>query len=87
MDPEDAQARKPLQRALVADTSFTPLVAYTFMVFVLIYIPCVAVVAVVKRETNSWRWPLFMIGYTTTLAWLISGAVYWTGRLLGLGGA
>jgi ferrous iron transport protein B len=85
VDADDAQAQHALQQALVADASFTPLVAYTFMVFVLIYIPCVAVVAVVKRETNSWRWPLFMIGYTTTLAWVISGGVYWSGRLLGLG--
>jgi ferrous iron transport protein B len=40
-------------------------------------------VAVVKRETNGWRWPLFLLGYMTTLAWVCSFVVYQGGRLLG----
>ncbi len=71
-----------LRGALKEDLS--PLKAYVFMVFVLIYVPCVASVAVIKRETNSWRWPLFAIGYTTVLAWVVSLVIYQGGVLLGL---
>ncbi|MFH1427874.1 MAG: ferrous iron transport protein B [Patescibacteria group bacterium] len=70
-----------LNNALQND--FTPLSAYAFMVFVLLYIPCMAVLAVVKRETNSWKWPLFMVGYTTAIAWMMAFIVYQGGRLIG----
>jgi len=62
---------------------FTPLSAYSFMVFVLLYIPCMAVLAVVKRETNSWKWPLFMIFYTSIVAWTVAFTIYQGGRLIG----
>jgi len=62
---------------------FTPLSAYSFMVFVLLYIPCMAVLAVVKRETNSWKWPLFMIFYTLIVAWTVAFTIYQDGRLIG----
>ena len=62
---------------------FTPLSAYAFMVFVLLYIPCIAVLAVVKKETNSWKWPFFMVLYTTGIAWTFSFFVYQGGLLLG----
>jgi len=71
---------------LQADPFFNGLRAYVLMVFVLVYIPCLATVAVVMRETRSLRWPAFMVGYTTGLAWVVSGAVYWVGRLAGFGG-
>jgi ferrous iron transport protein B len=72
-----------LRGALRADPNFSPLVAYTLMVFVLIYVPCIAVIAVVRKETNSWKWPLFLIAYTCSLAWIVSFIVYQGGRLLG----
>ena len=62
---------------------FTPLSAYSFMVFVLLYIPCMAVLAVVKKETNSWKWPIFMIFYTTGIAWIFSFFVYQGGLFFG----
>ncbi len=62
---------------------FTPLSAYSFLVFVLLYVPCMAVLAVVKRETNSWKWPLFMVVYTSIVAWLASFIIYQGGRLIG----
>ena len=65
------------------DPLFTPLVAITIMVFVLISSPCMATIAVVKQESNSWRWPLFMIAYTNGLAWIVSFVVYQGGKLLG----
>lgn len=65
------------------DPLFTPLVAITIMVFVLISSPCMATIAVVKQESNSWRWPLFMIAYTNSLAWIVCFIVYQGGKLLG----
>ena len=64
---------------------FTPLVAYSLMVFILLYVPCAAVIAVIKKETESWGLALFAAGYTTGIAWLISFVVYQGGKLLGLG--
>ena len=75
---------KSLQEALTADPSFSPLVAFSLMVFTLIYSPCLAVLAVVRRETNSWKWPAFSFVYSTTLAWVMSFIVYQGGLLFGL---
>jgi ferrous iron transport protein B len=72
-----------LQHALASDSSFTPLTAYTLMVFVLIYSPCLAALAVIKRESNSWKWPVFTAVYTTALAWVMSFLVYQIGTLMG----
>lgn len=80
-DAESDEGVSSLSTALQND--FTPLSAYAFMVFVLLYIPCMAVLAVVKRETNSWKWPLFMVGYTTAIAWFFAFIVYQGGKLLG----
>jgi ferrous iron transport protein B len=66
-------------------SGFTPLTAYVLMLFILVYIPCLSTVAVVYRETNGWRWPLFLIGYTLILAWSLSFLVYQGGLFLGLG--
>jgi ferrous iron transport protein B len=60
---------------------FTPLVAVSFLVFTLIYFPCVAVVAAIKKESGSWKWTLFAIGYTTGLAYFLSLAIYQIGSL------
>lgn len=57
----------------------SPLVAFAYMVFVLIYFPCIATLAAIKGETGGWKWPLFVAGYTTLLAWLISFAIYQIG--------
>lgn len=87
-DEESRTLRQALQNETRPDGNkmFNPLVAYALMVFVLLYIPCIATIAVIKRETNSWRWPAFTVFYTTAVAWIISFIVYQGGRLLGLGG-
>ncbi len=72
-----------LQEALTADPAFSPLVAYTLMVFTLIYSPCLAALAVLRRETNSWKWTAFSFTYSTALAWVIALAIYQAGTLLG----
>lgn len=59
--------------------SFTPLNVISLLFFVLIYFPCVAVIAAVKGESGSWKWGVFTIVYTTSLAWFISFAIYQIG--------
>ena len=54
----------------------TPLVAYCFLLFVLLYFPCIATIAAIKNETGSWRWALFAAFYTTAVAWIVSACVY-----------
>jgi ferrous iron transport protein B len=60
---------------------FTPLVALSFLIFILIYFPCVAVIAAIRKEAGSWKWALFTIFYTTSLAWIMAFIVYQTGLL------
>ncbi|AIS32518.1 ferrous iron transport protein B [Methanobacterium formicicum] len=62
---------------------FTPLSAYAYMVFVLLYIPCLATLATIRRETNSWKWPGFAAVYTFGVAYVVSLVVYQGGLLLG----
>ena len=64
---------------------FTPLTGYAFMVMTLIYIPCIASIGAIKRETNSWKWTGFAVGYSLVLGWVLAVLVYQGGRLLGLG--
>ncbi len=63
---------------------FTPLSAYSFMAMSLIYIPCAATIAVIKRETNSWRWTLFAVFYSLLLGWIVATLIYQVGSLMGL---
>ena len=72
-------------KAALKKSGMTPLSAYAMMAFVLIYVPCLATVAVIRRETNSWKWALFSISYSTILAWLVAFLIYQGGRLIGLG--
>jgi ferrous iron transport protein B len=62
---------------------FTPLVCIGLMVFYVLAMQCVSTLAIVRRETNSWRWPLFQLFYMTSLAYLAALFVYQGGRLLG----
>ena len=61
----------------------TPLIAFSFLLFVLLYFPCIATIVAIKNESGSWKWALFTIFYTTGLAWLVSAAVYQIGKLMG----
>ena len=63
--------------------AWTPLVALSMMVFFVLACQCMSTVAIVRRETNSWRWPLFMVGYMTVLAYIASFITYQGGRLFG----
>ena len=62
-------------------STFEPLTAYVFMVFVLLYTPCVAVVGVIKRETNSWKWTGFSVVYQFAVAWFVAFLFYRIGLI------
>lgn len=69
-----------LRRQMLSD-GITPLTAYSYLLFVLLYFPCVATIAAIKNESGSWKWALFGALYTTALAWIVSAAVYQVGQL------
>ncbi|MEG1750082.1 MAG: nucleoside recognition domain-containing protein, partial [Tannerellaceae bacterium] len=79
---EDSQAlpeRLREDRNMAGEAVFTPLVALSLMLFVLIYFPCIATITAIVNESNSWKWGAFVVAYTTVLAWLVSFIVYQTG--------
>jgi ferrous iron transport protein B len=61
-----------LSAALLADPSLGPVTAFALMVFVLLYMPCVAALAVIKQETGSWKWALFSVGYGIAVAYILA---------------
>jgi ferrous iron transport protein B len=88
----DADEQSPGLRAAMreerrADGSpvYTPLVGLSLMIFFALACQCMSTLAVVKRETGGYRWPLFLFGYMTALAWITSFLVFQGGRLLGFG--
>jgi ferrous iron transport protein B len=84
-----AEDTTPIRDALRAATwpdgrtLFTPLVCLVLMIYYVFAMQCMSTVAIVKRETNSWRWPLFQIAYLTGTAWIVCLIVYQGGRALG----
>lgn len=62
---------------------FTPLTAMAFMVMILFYTPCAATLATVKKETNSYKWAIFMAIYTFAIGWLAAVLIYQVGTFLG----
>jgi len=80
---EDTTKYTKLRQKMAAD-GITPLVAFCYLLFVLLYFPCIATIAAIKNETGSWRWALFAAVYTTGIAWVVSAVVCQAGILLGL---
>ena len=78
---DQTQRYANLRQKMEAD-GITPLIAFAYLLFVLIYFPCIATIAAIKGETGSWKWALFAASYTTLLAWLVSAMVYQVGSLL-----
>ncbi len=84
----DSEDKQSLQERLIAETHpdgspvFTPLVVAGFLLFVLIYFPCIATIVAIKEESHSWKWALFSLFYSTGLAWLVAFLVYQVGNLL-----
>lgn len=76
------QAQVHTSGASMGKPIYTPLVAFSFMIFILIYFPCIAVIAAIRKESGRWKWPAFLAVYTTALAWLAAFAIYQVGSLL-----
>ena len=89
VESENKEDIAPLRDVMIGEKRangapvFTPLVCIGLMVFYVLAMQCISTVAIVRRETNSWRWPLFQIAYMTSLAWVGAFIVYQGGRLLG----
>ena len=75
---DDAEAD---ETTLAQRLPITPLVAYGYMVFILLYFPCVATLAAIRQEAGGWKWAAFAAAYTTVLAWIMSFVVYQIGGL------
>jgi ferrous iron transport protein B len=84
-DVEETGIHQHLVGKLRAAGTFTPLVAYTFLVFTLLYIPCLSTVGVIQKETGSWKWAGFSIVVSVVVAYAAAFAIYRTGLMLGLG--
>jgi ferrous iron transport protein B len=61
---------------------FDPITAFAFLMFVLLYFPCVSVFFAVRMETGGWKWPIFLVFYTTLTAWIVAFLVYQVGHLV-----
>lgn len=70
------------KKSLAERIPITPLAAYSLMLFVLIYFPCIATLAAIKQESGSWKWAAFAALYTTSLAWIIAFSFYQIGNML-----
>lgn len=84
-EEEESQAlteRLQQDRDAEGNLVFTPLVAFSLMLFVLIYFPCIATITAISKEAHSWKWGLFVVIYTCFLAWIVSFIVYQTGLLV-----
>jgi ferrous iron transport protein B len=82
-DQESSDQRaSPLKDRLRADPNYSPLTVLALMVFVMVYIPCVATLAVTRKELGSIKWPAFMAGFTLVVAYVLAVAVYQIGQLL-----
>lgn len=80
---ETDEESKPLRQKL--RRSYSPLTAFSLLLFLLIATPCIATVAVTRMESGRWRWALIQFGGLTVLAYILSSAVYQIGSLLGIG--
>lgn len=79
---DEENARYDELREKMSADGVTPLSAFCYLLFVLIYFPCLATIAAIRHESGSWRYALFAALYTTALAWVVSAAVYQIGSLL-----
>ncbi len=77
-----ADAAGGMGAVLTAQLGWTPLIAYSFMLMILLYVPCIATLSIIKKETGSWKWTVFTAGYTLVLGWLAATLVFQIGSLL-----
>jgi ferrous iron transport protein B len=78
---DDAEKYTRLRQIMLQE-GITPLAAYAYLIFILLYFPCIATIAAIKNETGSWRWACFAAVYTTVVAWVVSMLVFQIGSML-----
>ena len=78
---DDNERYTRLRQQMLRD-GITPLSAYAYLIFILLYFPCIATIAAIRNETGSWHWALIAAGYTTVVAWIVSALVYQIGGLI-----
>lgn len=81
-DQEASDSPSPLRHMLSTDPAYSPVTALALMLFVMVYVPCVATLGVTRKELGSIRWPAFMAGFTLAIAFTLAVLVYQLGRLL-----
>jgi len=84
-DDQQPEVKTPLKEKLRKDPHYNQLNMLAFMLFVLIYIPCMATLAAVKKELGKLKYPLFLAGYTLGVAWLLATIIFQMGKIWGLG--
>ena len=77
---EDSEKYTHLRQAMLRE-GITPMAAYAYLIFILLYFPCIATIVAIKNETGSWHWALIAASYTTVVAWIVSAAVYQIGSV------
>jgi ferrous iron transport protein B len=82
-EPKEGERLSPLQVALRDGSGLTPLTALAFMVFTLIYTPCLGTIAMIRREAGSWGWAAFTVGYGLVLGWGLAWMTVLVGRAIG----
>ncbi len=82
-EPKEGEKLSPLQVALRDGSGLTPLTALAFMVFTLIYTPCIGTIAMIRREAGSWGWAAFTVGYGLVLGWGLAWVTVAVGRAMG----
>ena len=83
LDAEEEQGLQTLEQRLAGRWSLAT--ALAFLAWFIFAPQCISTIAVTRRETNSWRWPMFMVGYLFVMAYVAAGATYWTAVAFGLG--
>lgn len=78
---DEGNNSEALEDRIRGNTGFTPLSAFSFLIFTLLYFPCLATLVAIYNETNSWTWAVFSIFLTTGIAWFLSFLIYQTGML------
>ena len=78
---EDSEKYTHLRQAMLCE-GITPIAAYAYLIFILLYFPCIATIVAIKNETGSWHWAMFAASYTTAVAWIVSALVYQIGSLI-----
>lgn len=82
VEEEDEEAESARLSQVIANSGMTPLIAFSFLVFVLLYMPCIPACIAIKNESGKWKWALFTICYTTALAWICSTLIFQIGSLI-----